>query len=83
MLCHSFGKESFEKPEKSQADCETVQILLVFAVWGLVLKDISVMRLQKSLCAHLTKNVVCDIIKLYKTCGAFRGVRKGRLLYEG
>ena len=51
MLCHSFGKESFEKPEKSQADCETVQLLLVFAVWGLVLKDISVMRLQKkSLC---------------------------------
>ncbi len=51
MLCHSFGKESFEKPEKSQADCETVQILLVFAVWGLVSKDISVIRLQKkSLC---------------------------------
>ena len=51
MLCHSFGKESFEKPEKSQDDCETMQILLVFAVWGLVLKDISVMRLQKkSLC---------------------------------
>ena len=42
---------SLQKPEKSQADCETVQILLVFAVWGLVSKDISVIRLQKkSLC---------------------------------
>lgn len=52
MLCHSFGKESFEKPEKSQDDCETMQILLVFAVWGLVLKDISVMRLQKKVSVH-------------------------------